>query len=301
MYKTAVQNCKTTYCHRNQPKRDMPTKLDKVVYQVHAKSTDGSDGAARASDARLGMEHAIPKVIRSTRTCVNPELLVAFGYRASIVGTMGFVADTLLPQLRVGAAAIAISVGLVAVSQMADAATDLVKVDDSSFRCIRQMSPVRHFYVDNLLGNLEGTVAAANAPNGAIYPAGSVVQLVPTEAMVKREAGFSPATGDWEFFELQSDANGTKINKRGFAEVNNRFGKNCFACHLPAREPWDFVCESDHGCEPIPIDHKMTGALQRSDLRCGPEALEPGDLMALWKLRVMVTIGATIDWFKSLM
>jgi hypothetical protein len=119
--------------------------------------------------------------------------------------------------------------------------------------------------------------------------------------MVKREPGFSPATGDWEFFELAVDEHGSKIGKRGFAEVNNRFGKNCFACHAPAREPWDFVCESGHGCDPIPIDHKMTGALQRSDPRCGPAVPEAGDTMALWKLRALVTIGATIGWFKSLL
>ena len=74
-----------------------------------------------------------------------------------------------------------------------------------------------------------------------MYPPGSVVQLVPTEAMVKREPGFSPATGDWEFFELEVSASGSKIRTRGFADVNNRFGKNCFACHVPAREPWDFI------------------------------------------------------------
>ena len=28
------------------------------------------------------------------------------------------------------------------------------------------------------------------------------VQLAPSEAMVKREAGFSPATSDWEFFRV---------------------------------------------------------------------------------------------------
>ena len=111
-----------------------------------------------------------------------------------------------------------------------------VTVDDNSFQCMRKMTPVRHFYVDNLLGNTAGTLAAANAPNGAVYPAGSVVQLVPTEVMVKRETGFNPATGDWEFFELDVDEKGSKIGKRGFAEVNNRFGKNCFACHAPARE-----------------------------------------------------------------
>lgn len=210
------------------------------------------------------------------------------------------MARLLRTQLRVVASAITLSLGLVAVSQVADAATAMVKVDDASFKCMRQMAQVRHFYVDNLLGDVMSTVQAANAPKGAVYPAGSVVQLVPTEVMVKREPGFSPATGDWEFFELSVSENGTKIGKRGFAEVNNRFGKNCFACHVPAREPWDFVCESDHGCEPIPIDHKMTGALQRSDPRCGPAVPEAGDTMALLKLRAMVTLGATVAWFKSL-
>jgi hypothetical protein len=176
-----------------------------------------------------------------------------------------------------------------------------VIVNENSFRCIRQMSPVRHFYVDNLLGNRDGTLAAANAPKGAIYPAGSVVQLVPTEVMVKREAGFSPATGDWEFFELDVSRSGTTIKTRGFAEVNNRFGKNCFGCHVPAREPWDFVCESGHGCEPIPIDHAMTGALQRSDPRCGEPVLQEGDKMALFKLQTMVFIGGLIDTVKGWM
>ena len=207
---------------------------------------------------------------------------------------------TLQSQLKLFATAMALSLGLAAVSQAADIATAMVKVDDASFKCMRQMTPVRHFYVDNLLGDISATLAAANAPKGAPYPTGSVVQLVPTEAMVKREPGFSPATGDWEFFELSVDAQGSKIGKRGFAEVNNRFGKNCFACHAPAREQWDFVCESTHGCEAIPIDHKMTGALQRSDPRCGPAVPEDGDTMALLKLRAMVTLGATIGWFKNL-
>ena len=201
---------------------------------------------------------------------------------------------------RLMATAMVLSLGLAAVSQAADTASALVKVDDASFKCMRQMTPVRHFYVDNLLGDISATLAAANAPKGALYPTGSVVQLVPTEAMVKREPGFSPATGDWEFFELDVNDQGSKIGKRGFAEVNNRFGKNCFACHAPARDPWDFVCESNHGCEAIPIDHKMTGALQRSDPRCGPAVPEDGDTIALLKLRAMVTLGATIGWFKSL-
>src|SRR5438128_129762 len=75
-------------------------------------------------------------------------------------------------------------------------------IDATSFRCITKMTPVRQFYVDNLRGDLKGTVAAANSRTGAVYPPGSVIQLVPTEVMVKRDKGFNVATRDWEFFEL---------------------------------------------------------------------------------------------------
>ena len=194
----------------------------------------------------------------------------------------------------------ALGLGVMTPAHGADAtAAHAIKVDDGSFRCIRQMTPVRHFYVDNLLGDINATIAAANSAKGAIYPAGSVVQLVPTEVMVKREKGFNPATGDWEFFELEVAASGSRIHKRGVAEVNNRFGKNCFSCHVPARAPWDFICESGHGCDPIPINHAMTGALQRSDPRCGPSVLQPGDTVALWQLKAMVLVGTVIGWAKS--
>src|SRR5215470_7334315 len=53
-----------------------------------------------------------------------------------------------------------------------------VDVDAKSFRCITKMTPVRQFYVDNLRGDLPATLAAANAPNGAVYPPGSLIQLV---------------------------------------------------------------------------------------------------------------------------
>ena len=35
-------------------------------------------------------------------------------------------------------------------------------IDAKSFRCITKMTPVRQFYVDNLQGNLDATLAAAN-------------------------------------------------------------------------------------------------------------------------------------------
>ena len=142
-----------------------------------------------------------------------------------------------------------------------------LKVDDNSFKCITEMTPVRHFYVDNLLGNLMGTVAVATAGRGE-YPEGSVVQLIPNEVMIKHEKGFNPPTRDWEFFYIDVDEHGSKIFRRGFADVNNRFEQNCFACHAQARAEFDLICEQDHGCAPIPVTRVMIGAMQRTDPRC---------------------------------
>jgi len=232
--------------------------------------------------------------------------VLPFVVLSSLTLSLAYAEETSLKDNAVAAVATLKSTLSEAVTTLKDAVSDIeqeksiaVKISEDSFSCIREMTPVRHFYVDNLLGNVDSTLAAANDPKGAVYPAGSVVQLVPTEVMVKREAGTSPATGDWEFFELQVDESGSTIAKRGFVDVMNRFGGNCFSCHAPAREKWDFICESDHGCESIPIDHSMTGALQRSDPRCGEAELESGDSMALFKLKAMVSIGLTKKWLEE--
>ena len=163
-----------------------------------------------------------------------------------------------------------------------------VKVTDESFKCITDMTKVRHFYVDNLLGNLAGTVAAANAGTGD-YPEGSVVQLMPNEVMIKQQKDFSPATRDWEFFWIDVDKNGSKIYTRGFAEVNNRFGLNCFTCHVKAKPEFDFICETEHGCDPIPVTKAMFGALQRTDPRCkGSDQVSAEDAEALRQLGELV-------------
>ena len=156
-----------------------------------------------------------------------------------------------------------------------------VNVDAKSFRCITKMTSVRHFYVDNLRGDLAATVAAANARTGAVYPPGSVIQLIPGEAMVKRAKGFNPATRDWEFFELDVSKDGTQIRRRGFVDVVNLFGGYCFGCHVAARPEWDLVCDADHGCAPIPLTRDMSGALQRTDPRCDNPPVSAQDAEAL--------------------
>lgn len=139
-----------------------------------------------------------------------------------------------------------------------------------------------------LRGDLAATLAAANLPTSAVYPPGSVIQLVPGEAMVKRRKGFNAATRDWELFELDVSKDGTQIRKRGFTDVVNRFGGNCFACHIAARPEWDPVCEADHGCKPIPLTRAMSGALQRTDPRCGNPPVSAEDAAALKQLNELL-------------
>jgi hypothetical protein len=83
-------------------------------------------------------------------------------------------------------------------------------ITGSDFNCMLDMQPVRGFYVDNLIeGKLQDTLTVARAEQGD-YPPGSVVQLVPGEVMVKHPKGFSEATKDWEFFELNVSSDGAQ-------------------------------------------------------------------------------------------
>ncbi len=165
-----------------------------------------------------------------------------------------------------------------------------IVINDRTFDCISKLQPVRGFYVGNLLGNVKGTVAVAQSKTGGVYPVGSVIQLVPTEVMVKQPKGFNAATRDWEFFELDATQGGTKIIKRGFVEVVNRFGGNCFGCHIKARAEWDLVCETGHGCDPIPLTPAMFKALQRTDPRCpNAEKVSAEDAKALQALAALST------------
>ncbi|RWX44442.1 hypothetical protein H206_01720 [Candidatus Electrothrix aarhusensis] len=169
-----------------------------------------------------------------------------------------------------------------------DAAEKTVEITDKDFGCIRDMQPVRGMYVGNLLGNIDATIAVANSEEGGVYPPGTVVQIVPGEAMVKREAGFNLTTDDWEFFVLDVSAEGTKIATRGGEDVKNSFGQDCLSCHAQAEPKWDMVCETGHGCTPIPITRDMIVALQKTDKRCVPMELADVDKQALEDLRKLI-------------
>ena len=176
--------------------------------------------------------------------------------------------------------------------QAEEKAAPKYKVEASSFRCITKMTSVKHFFVDNLAGNLAGTVDVAQAGKGQ-FPEGTVLQLIPNEAMVKQQKGYSPGTNDWEFFALDTDHDGTKIVSSGAEEVNNFLGLNCFECHKAARTEFDLVCEQDHGCAPLPLTRQMFHAIQHTDPRCTPEQLSAEDTAALKEL------GPIIEQIKN--
>lgn len=163
------------------------------------------------------------------------------------------------------------------------ASAEDMKIEADTFGCIRDMTPVRDFFVDNLLGKLDETLAVAEAGDGT-YPQGTVIQLVPTEVMLKHEEGFSPATSDWEFIELDVSAEGSSIRAQGFVDVVNRFGGNCFACHIKANPGRDLVCEQGNGCDTIPLTPMMIKAIQNTDPRCAPIELPKEQQDALQKL-----------------
>ena len=172
-------------------------------------------------------------------------------------------------RLRFGAAlgVAVLTLGLGAM-QLKAATEQPLLADETSFDCLTAMTAVRGLFVDNLLGNLDATLAVANSAEGGQYPTGTVLQLVPTEVMVKQAPGTSPVTNDWEFFELAVSEAGSSIVSRGFTDVLNRFGGNCYGCHVKAEPKWDFVCETGHGCEPLAFTREMIENAQNGDPRC---------------------------------
>jgi hypothetical protein len=86
---------------------------------------------------------------------------------------------------------------------------------DQDFPALADMTQIGNFFVANKLGHLQEALAVARSPKGGTLPVGTLVQLLPQEAMVKRRPGFSPKTHDWEFFFLDTSSTGTKILHRG--------------------------------------------------------------------------------------
>jgi hypothetical protein len=142
------------------------------------------------------------------------------------------------------------------------------KVTAADFKNIHSMTPVDDHFVANVRGHLPEALAVARSKAGGTYPVGTILQFLPTEAMVKRRAGFSPATNDWEFFTLKVSPKGTEIVTRGGAEIVNMFNHtSCASCHAAAKGKFDMVCGKTHGCAPLGVSDALIQAIQASDPR----------------------------------
>jgi len=147
---------------------------------------------------------------------------------------------------------------------------DEIAVTEQSFDCILEWPKVRNTRIkhsDSEKLKEAMRIFGDSMPNKE-YPVGTILQLVPFEAMVKHPRETFPKTNGWEFFALDVSAAGTKIRDRGDNVVNLSQGATCLSCHQPAAN-YDFVCEKGHGCAPIPFDDQKIGELQRADPRCG--------------------------------
>ena len=136
----------------------------------------------------------------------------------------------------------------------------------ATFVNINTMTRVGDHFITSLNGHLDAALAVARSKTGGVYPVGTLIQLIPTEAMVKRHRGYSPSTGDWEFFSLSVSPQGTSIKSAG-AKVKNFFGGDCSACHSLAKPQFDFVCEKSHGCAPLGVTDAFIANIQKNDPR----------------------------------
>jgi hypothetical protein len=147
-------------------------------------------------------------------------------------------------------------------------AEDLV-ITEKSFGCILDLPKVRNTRIHNPDPQKlkEAIRIFTGSEPDKEYPTGTILQLIPAEAMVKHERSAFPNTNGWEFFALKVSSDGTTILDRGDKVLNTSLKKPCLNCHSPAAK-FDFVCEKGHGCSPIPVTDQQIAAIQTADPRC---------------------------------
>ncbi len=147
-------------------------------------------------------------------------------------------------------------------------ADDLV-ITEKSFGCLLDLPKVRNTRIHNPdPAKLKEAIRIfRDSVPDKEYPTGTVLQLIPAEAMVKHERAAFPNTNGWEFLALKVSADGTTILDRGDKVLNTSLKKPCLDCHSPAAK-FDFVCEKGHGCAPIPVTDQQIAGMQSADPRC---------------------------------
>lgn len=138
---------------------------------------------------------------------------------------------------------------------------------DVLLACIADGTKVRHTYIQHPdAAKLSEAVRLfeTQAPD-AEYPEGTIVRMIPQEAMVKRSKAAFPKTNGWEYFALAVTPQGTTVRARG-DEASNRLG-TCQSCHAGAAKS-DYLCGGGPGCASVPLTEAQIAQLQGNDPRC---------------------------------
>jgi hypothetical protein len=146
----------------------------------------------------------------------------------------------------------------------------------TKFRCLTDgVKPAgKNFFVFHK-SKKKRAKAVAMSESGDVsagYPVGTVLQLFPFEAMIKRRKGFNPEGNDWEFFQLalEEKPNGkfkTRVVAQGKSEVGNLAG-SCQGCHARLAPEHDLVCEFVIGAEGLGLTAEQIATAQANDPRC---------------------------------
>jgi hypothetical protein len=144
------------------------------------------------------------------------------------------------------------------------------------FRCLEEFTPVpgKRFRIHhrNPRKLARAVRIAALDLRGRRYPVGTIIQIFPHEAMVKRGGGFNRGGGGWEFFKLSVEPGRTRIvgrtqDQRPGAPLRNFFGAcqdgRCHGANQAKR--YDRVCEGH--LPPLSLTDEEIEAL-RVDPRC---------------------------------
>jgi len=164
----------------------------------------------------------------------------------------------------------------VLLAAMIVASTGVALAGNPHFRCLTDgvKAEGKSFFIfDNSRTKLARAVEMTRTGDvSGGYPVGTILQLFPSEAMVKRKPGFNPEGGDWEFFKLSLEQTKsgrwrTRVAERGRSEVTNSAG-SCQACHTSIARDHDFVCEFVIGAAGLGLTDEQIAAIQASDPRC---------------------------------
>ena len=138
---------------------------------------------------------------------------------------------------------------------------------DALLSCIANGTKVRHTYIQHADPTRlkEAVRLFETRASDADYPEGTIVRVIPQEAMVKRSKAAFPKTNGWEYFALAVTPQGTTVRGRG-EEASNRIG-TCQSCHAGAAKS-DYLCGAGPGCAPVPLTEEQVALLQANDPRC---------------------------------